>query len=110
MNDDFSGCVRSCRKNQEHSLRYGLCAKALPPPCAHPADSICWDSDGSGIVCGECRKPVSIRDLAEEAHVSMAMGCTCSYDLCTGMCNAGRPLSWNLDPRKILRILDLEER
>lgn len=106
MTEDYGGCSSICRRKGSHTLRRWECAFALPPPCEHPSEAICWDSDASGIVCGECRGEVSIRMLAEGARAGLSTGCTCYGDECSGRCKP-RAMAWNLDPAKVLRILEL---
>jgi hypothetical protein len=100
---DFDACQSPCRRNGAHTLRRWECALAPKPPCEHPAEAICWASDSSGIICKECFEEISVRKLAEEATVSASMGCWCTEE-CS--CKA-RPFGWSLDPRKVLRVLDL---
>jgi hypothetical protein len=69
----------------------------------HPLEDICIASDSSGVICGNCYEELSVRRLAEGATVSASMGCWCTEE-CS--CKA-RPFGWSLDPRKVLRVLDL---
>lgn len=106
MNPEFRHCALSCKKAGEHTKRPGVCFYAPDPSCEHPAETICWASDGTEIVCGECLVTLSVRILAENARVSLSTGCMCSGDECEGRCKP-RALSWNLDPAKVLAILYL---
>ena len=103
---ELDGCSWRCRGGR-HTEVYGECAFAAKV-CEHPVEAIGWASDSSEIVCGECLEDLSIERLAEEARVGTSTGCTCWEDECTKRCGAGRPLSWTLDPAKVLRILFIQ--
>lgn len=103
MAEDYDGCQSPCRRKGAHTLRQWECAEAPKEPCKHPLEAICIASDSSGVICGECYEDLSVRKLAEQAKVSASMGCWCEDE-----CNCKpRPFGWDLDPRKVLRVLDL---
>lgn len=113
---DFWGCRRSCWNAGKH-LKDDGCEMAPPPPCMHPVESIGYGSEGEGrqVECQDCRTPLSVRKLAEEATVGLSVGCMCVGCIthppgeCDGHCGAGRALAWSLNPAKVLKILQLEE-
>lgn len=112
--EEYWGCRRTCWDAGSHTEKDG-CEKYVPP-CEHPVESIGYDSEGEGrqVECQDCRTPLSVRKLAEEARVGVTLGCTCvgctihPPGECNGHCGAGKVLSWTLDPAKVLRILELE--
>lgn len=106
---EYWGCTRKCFELGEHTAVWGECEKAPPPPCEHPAESIGWDQGHFYVGCQDCGQEVTIQVLAEQAQVSLAMGCRCLGDDCSGTCGAGRPLGWTLDPAKILACVVAEQ-
>lgn len=113
--EEYWGCSRKCFNLGEHTAVWGECEKAPPPPCEHPADSIAWDQGKFYVGCKDCGQEVTLQVLAEQARVSIAMGCRCvgceSHPAgeCDGHCGAGRPLGWTLDPAKILAVLAADQ-
>ena len=110
ISEEFWGCKRFCWDLGVHTGEDG-CVN-YTPPCAHPVESIGYDSEGEGrqVECQQCRTPLSVKKLAEEARVSLWIGgCFCSADVCSGRCPAPTPSAWSLDPAKVLKILALEE-
>lgn len=105
MDEDYDGCQSPCRRKGAHTRRQWECADAPTRPCEHPVETICWASDSSGVICGECFEEISVRKLAEEARVGLSTGCMCSGDECEGRCKP-RALAWTLDPAKVLAVLD----
>jgi hypothetical protein len=105
LGEDFDGCGWKCRKKAVHCNETGMCTFGPPPPCEHPLEDICIASDSAGVVCGKCLTELSVRILAEEAEVGLSWSCWCPED-----CDCEpRPSAWSLDPRKVLRILDLTD-
>lgn len=105
--EEYWGCRTGCWSAGKHSRVFGECSEA-EPVCDHPVDAICWESDGSEIVCGDCREGLSIEKLAEAATVGLSMGCTCPGDTCGEKCG-NKPVAWTLDPAKVLMIWRLEK-
>lgn len=106
--EEYWGCWRACWDAGGHTEKDG-CEKYVPP-CKHPLESIGYDSEGEGrrVECQDCQTPLSVKILAETARPSLWIGgCFCS-DVCTGRCRPATPSAWNLDPIKVLRILELE--
>lgn len=106
--EEYWGCRRECFEKGEHTAVWGECEKAPPPPCEHPAEAISWDQTQFCVACRDCTQEVTLRTLAEQAHVALTMGCTCHGDVCSDNCGA-RPLSWTLDPAKILAYAAAEQ-
>lgn len=67
--EEYWGCRRTCWDAGGHTEKDG-CEKYVPP-CEHPVESIGYDSEGEGrqVECQDCRTPLSVRKLAEEARV-----------------------------------------
>jgi hypothetical protein len=106
--EEYWGCTRACWNLERHTEEDGC--ERYTPPCKHPVESIGYDSEGEGreVCCQDCQVPLSVQKLAEEASPGLWVGgCHCSY-VCTGRCPAPTPSAWNLDPAKVLRILELE--
>ncbi len=105
--EEYWGCRRSCWDAGGHTEKDG-CEKYVPP-CEHPVESIGYDSEGEGraVECQDCRTPLSVKELAEGSRVALSSGCMCFDDECGDDCGS-RPVGWNLDPAKVLKILELE--
>lgn len=107
--EEYGGCRRSCFDLGEHTAVWGECEKAPLPPCEHPADSIGWDHGKFCVGCRDCGQEVTVQVLADQAQVSVVMGCRCIGGDCTGICGAGRSLGWTLDPAKIRAYVAAEQ-
>lgn len=107
--EEYWGCRRTCFERGEHTAVWGECEKAPPPPCEHPADSIAWDQGRFYVGCKDCGQEVTLQGLAEQAQVSLSMGCRCPTEFCLGTCGAGRPLGWTLDPAKVIAFLAADQ-
>ncbi len=108
ISEEYWGCRRECWNLGRHTLEDGC--ERYTPPCTHPLDSIGYDSEGEGrsVECQDCRTPLSVQKLAEEARVGLSTGgCFCT-DACVLWCPPATPTAWTLDPAKVLRILELE--
>lgn len=105
--EEYWGCARKCFEQGEHTAVWGECEKASPPPCEHPAEDIAWDRTRFCVVCGSCGQEVTVQGLAEQARVSLSMGCTCPDDTESDTC-AERPVGWSLDPAKVLACIQAE--
>lgn len=102
ISEEYWGCSRTCFNQGGHTNVWGECEKAPPPPCEHPASSIVWNQVEFYVGCTDCGQEVTLQVLAESARVSISRGCMCFGDECTGVCGAGKPLGWTLDPAKVL--------
>lgn len=107
--EEYWGCRRTCWDAGGHTEQDG-CEKYVPP-CEHPVESIGYDSEGEGrqVECQDCRTPLSVRKMAEEARVGLSTGGCLCLDTCTWRCPEAKAVAWSLDPAKVLRILELEE-
>lgn len=103
--EEFWGCSRLCGESGRHTKKDG-CAQYVPP-CEHPVESICIESDGSQVVCGECREGLTVQTLVDDARVALSVGgCTCR-DACVFWCAPATPTAWTLDPAKVLKVWEL---
>lgn len=106
----YEGCARSCwprNKEPHHTLVWGECAYATPPPCRHPAGRFSWVELKNALVCAACGQTVGLLDVIEAAQATVLGGCTCADEGAQGhQPTCFKPIGWSLDPEQVRNMID----
>lgn len=106
----YEGCARTCwPRNQvpHHTLVWGDCAYAKPPPCRHPGERLSWVALKNVVLCSACNQTVGLLDLLEGARVTVSAGCLCADEGESGHTpGCFKAIGWSLDPAQVRAMID----
>lgn len=106
----YEGCARACwprNKERHHTLVWGECAYAKPPPCRHPGERLSWVVLKNVLECAACGQTVGLVDLLDQAQATVLGGCTCADEGESGHDpQCFKPIGWSLDPDQVRALID----
>lgn len=105
----YEGCARACwprGQERHHTLVWGECAYATPPPCRHPGDKLAWVELKNVLACSVCGQTVGLIDLIEQSQATVLGGCTCADEGESGhSAQCFKPIGWSLDPEQLRALI-----
>lgn len=103
----YDGCARVCR-TKGHTMVWGECEHATPPPCRHPGERLAWIELKNVVECAACGRTVGLLDLLDGARVTVSAGCLCADEGESGHTPACfKPIGWSLDPEQIRSLIEV---